>query len=460
MILCWPTDVALHARGFFFVALLTPLRSPSPSARSHARLRATDSFPEGFNACASRPGDGAARFRTLLSALAIASPAVAVDLSGDYVVTVPIPCTLTVVVTGTAFQTTGSCDFMGAPTLFSLSGTVDLATGTFSGSSDLGGVCAGVISGTGDGEVITATGTAPCYSGPITATKCGNGVIDPLENCEVGINADRDCCSAARCRLDRAGTACATDGNAACAVGVCDRVGTCTDVPLPPAKCSRRTLELRDVVRCMATCDARLDTAACRRRCKPAAIRTLAYAQSECREDPSSHTYVAHQELRIRRRDREPITVATFDSPRVPDPLGFCPSWSMIGFGGDSVLAFPLQRLGVSQDGSTIVYEVHDAAPFFPFGPLPPEDNGLFMVRSDGTGGRRLGPPSGDKSFRLGPAFGKPAIDLYGQYTLSPPIAFSPDGRHITFTDLGPAPDGRRQSRSRCSIWRAASEGY
>src|SRR5215510_11181491 len=140
---------------------------------------------------------------------------------------------------------------------------------------------------------------------------------------------------------------------APCAVGGCDRAGTCTHVPLSPGKCSRRAVELRDVLRCMATCDARLETAACRRRCKPAAIRTLAYAQSECREDPSNHTYVAHQDLRIRRGDREPITVATFDSPRVADPLGFCPQWARHeyrdtgrGFGGDSVLAFPLQRLG------------------------------------------------------------------------------------------------------------------
>src|SRR5262245_344349 len=200
----------------------------------------------------------------------------------------------------------------------------------------------------------------------------------------------------------------------------------------------------RDLERCMATqCD-RIDRKTCRRRCKPAAIRTLAYAQSECRWNPSNHTYAAHQELRIRRRDQEPITVATFESQRVADPLGFCPQWRQFGFGGFSVLAFPLQRLGVSRDGSTIVYEVNDAAPFFPFGSLPPEENGIFMVRSDGTGRRRLGPPSGDKSFRLGPAFGKPGFRLFGAYTLNPRIAFSPDGRRIIFTDLGPAPGGQQ----------------
>jgi cysteine-rich repeat protein len=326
------------------------------------------------------------------------------------------------------------------------------------------------MKGTGDGEVFTATLTAQCYSGPFTATKCGNGVIDPLENCEVGINAEGDCCSA-RCRVEPDGSPC-DDGNACtigdvcaggacvsgapapadqacnddlnpCTADVCNATGTCTHVPLPPGKC-RRAVASRDVARCMATQCGGIGRETCRRRCKPAAIRTLAYAQSECRGDPFSHTYVAHQELRIRRGDREPITVAAFDSPSVGDPLGFCSHWRSNSFGGFSVLAFPLQRLGVSPDGTTIVYEVNDAAPFFPFGPMPPEQNGLFLVRADGSGGRRLGPPSADKSFRLGPGFGEPTIELLGAYTLSPPISFSPDGRRITFTDLGPAPDGRQ----------------
>jgi cysteine-rich repeat protein len=209
-------------------------------------------------------------FATLLSALGMAPPAAAVDLSGDYyVVTEPATCRVTIVQTGTEIQTTRFCVFNGVfngtSTPFSASGTVDPVTGAFSGSLDLGGVCSGVISGIGDGEVITATGTAPCYSGPITATKCGNGVIDPLENCDDGNQADGDWCSA-RCRLDAAGTPCSTDGNSACTDGVCDVAGTCTHVPVPPRKC-RRAVASRDVARCMATqCDARDEAAACRRR--------------------------------------------------------------------------------------------------------------------------------------------------------------------------------------------------
>jgi hypothetical protein len=357
---------------------------------------------------------------TLLAALGTTPPAAAVDLSGDYVSFTPYACRLTSVQTGTALRTSGSCSINSLTFQISLAGTVDPATGAFSGTGEIPGLCDLACSGTGDGEEThsNCTSSVSACNGPISATKCGNGVLDPLENCEAGINADRGCCLA-RCRLEPAGSVCTTDGQDLCS-GLCDGTGTCTHVSLPPGKC-RRAVALRDVARCMATqCDTRTDAAACRRRCKPAAIRTLAYAQSECREDPSSHTYAAHQELRIRRGDRAPITVATFDSPRVADPLGFCPAWAGVAFGGSSVLAFPLQRLGMSPDGSTIVYEVNDAAPFFPFGPLPPEENGFFMVRADGTGGRRLGSPSGDTSFRLAPAFGKPSIDLNTLHLRSP----------------------------------------
>src|SRR5262249_56123515 len=99
---------------------------------------------------------------------------------------------------------------------------------------------------------------------------------------------------------------------------------------------------------------------------------------------------------------------------------------------------------GGRPDGWGMVWGVKDGGPLLRFGPRPPEDNGLFLVRADGSGSRRLGPPSGDKSFRLGPAFGKPSISLSKSYTFSPPIAFSPDGRRITFTDLGPALDGQQ----------------
>src|SRR4030095_10121425 len=85
----------------------------------------------------------------------------------------------------------------------SLAGTVDFVTGAFSVNGAIPGLCADLAcSGTGDGEetqLVCTSSTSAC-NGPLSATKCGNGVIDPLENCEDGNHADGDCCSA-RCRL-------------------------------------------------------------------------------------------------------------------------------------------------------------------------------------------------------------------------------------------------------------------
>jgi cysteine-rich repeat protein len=430
---------------------------------------------------------------TLLVTLGVTSPAAAVDLSGDYVVTVPIACRVTIVQTGTAIQTTGSCNFMGPSTPFSASGTVDPATGVFSESWELGGVCAGITSGTGDGEVITGTATAPCYSGPIADTKCGNGVIDPLENCEDGNQADGDCCSA-RCRLDPAGTACTSDGNDctddvcnatatcthvpragpcddgnactigdvcadgacvpgapalagqacnddfdACTADVCDAAGTCTHVPLPPEKC-RQAVASRDVARCMATQCEGVGREACRRRCKPAGIRTLAYVLSQCREDAAGMA-VSHEALLIRRGDEEQIPVVEFGpSEPMPDPQGFCRFYGESRQGGGSVAGGVLQRLGVSPDGSGVVFEVNSEAPVaFRGPPLPPDQQGFFFVRADGSAPpRRLGPASRDPTFRIasGPT-GPPTFTW-----LAPWVGFSPNGRRIAFTDLGPGPGG------------------
>jgi len=185
----------------------------------------------------------------------------------------------------------------------------------------------------------------------------------------------------------------------------------------------------RDVARCMATQCEGIPRAACRRHCKPAAIRTLAYALSECRVDAAG-TKVWRQALRIRRGDREPITVVEFGpSESTQDRCMGLSSLGGQGYGNTSMFFFPLQRLGVSPDAATIVFEVNDE--FLLFGPptLSPDQKGFFLVRSDGRGLRRLGPASRDPSFNLGGS-------------LSPPIVFSPNGRRIAFTDRGPGPGG------------------
>src|SRR5262249_51076694 len=389
---------------------------------------------------------------------------------GAYVAPDPGPCRLTEVQTGTALEMSGTCTVspptdVGCPVpllsyQFSLTGTVDPVTGAFSATRQIAGLeadfglhatahIAGLwadfgCTGRGVGEEVhgTSPSSASVFDSTFSATKCGNGVIDPLESCDPSSEGGADCCSA-HCRLAQAGTACASDGND-CTDDVCNAGGTCTHVPLPPAVRRRWNGRCRrDIARCMATECEGVGPEACRRRCKPAPIRTLAYALSECRED-AGHSFVGRQQLRIRRGDREPITVAEFGpSNAIPDPLGFCRAYAGTGFGTESVLMFPLQRLGVSPDGSAVVFEVNDQSPVFHSIALRPEANGFFFVAAVGSQPpRRLGPPSRDPSFRVPFGFGQVPFrpgENFGYLndvtTFSPPIAFSPNGRRIAFTD-------------------------
>jgi cysteine-rich repeat protein len=192
-------------------------------------------------------------FATLLVALGMSSPATAVDLSGDYVAPRGVfvwslpgitAFTVTAVQTGTTVQLTGDVVFEDAlsprphpPFISSIThplsaaGTVDPDTGTFSVTGEITGLCPDfVYNGTGDGEELDGTLTSrTCPSAPVLLTKCGNGVIDPMENCEDGNHLDGDCCSA-RCRLASPGTACTSDGNE-CTNDVCDATGVCMHVP-------------------------------------------------------------------------------------------------------------------------------------------------------------------------------------------------------------------------------------
>ena len=66
---------------------------------------------------------------------------------------------------------------------------------------------------------------------------CGNGVVDPGEQCDNGSNLPESCCDPL-CRLVASGTSC---GPANCiATHACDGAGTCvTGPPVPCDQCSR-----------------------------------------------------------------------------------------------------------------------------------------------------------------------------------------------------------------------------
>ncbi len=190
----------------------------------------------------------------------------------------------------------------------------------------------------------------------------------------------------------------------------------------------------------------------CREACRgrlgcPAAIRTLAYVVTSCRESADFLLNPGGTALKIRRGDCDPVTVIEFPSTQPgPDPLaplgGICQLYGRARTGSASIVAGVFSiRLGVRPDGSGVVFEVTDDFSILPFvrGTLPPEQEGFFFVRSDGSGLRRLGPASRNPSLRLVP---DPTSPIFFRASGEPPLSFSPDGRKIVFTDLGPGPAG------------------
>jgi len=90
-----------------------------------------------------------------------------------------------------------------------------------------------------------STGT-PCTGGacvgagtcvPSGSSTCGNGVVEPGEQCDDGPGNGQpgDCCTAA-CLFQAAGTACTEDGDL-CTLDACDGAGTCIHPVAPAATC-------------------------------------------------------------------------------------------------------------------------------------------------------------------------------------------------------------------------------
>jgi len=184
----------------------------------------------------------------------------------------------------------------------------------------------------------------------------------------------------------------------------------------------------------MATQCAGVGREACRRRCKPAAIRTLAYDAVACEVDARGFTVpgTVGQALRVRRGDREPITVwETPPGEPIPDPAGLCRQYGESRLGPAVVTVGGVERLGVSPDGSGVVFEVTNETAVLNYGRGGYEE-GMFFVRADGRGLRRLGPASRDPSFRTNP---DPSHRFIFTVALATPIPFSPNGRRIAFTD-------------------------
>ena len=164
---------------------------------------------------------------------------------------------------------------------------------------------------------------------------------------------------------------------------------------------------------------------------------TLAYVTSDCRETAADLS--GHQTLRVRRGEREPVVLREIGSQlRASD--GTCTAYGVGQNGSFSVAGFPLQRLGVSPDGSTVVYEITDDHLFtVPNAAVPPEEEGIFLVRTDGSDVRYLGPASREPAFRLAP---DPVAPTGLNGSVNTFLGFNASGTTVVFPDLGPDGDG------------------
>jgi len=156
-----------------------------------------------------------------------------------------------------------------------------------------------------------------------------------------------------------------------------------------------------------------------------ARIRTLAYVVTECTTDPQKRSSLK-QTLLVRHGNCDAVPVAAFGPSRpVTTPFGdLCSFYGVQRRGGSfyeidagrSVGVF--QNAAVLRDGSTVFNLTKQFSNVPALTPDVPEE-GIFVVRADGSELRRLGPPSRAPqlfSFRW---------------------SVSPDGRTIAFIDLG-----------------------
>jgi len=155
-------------------------------------------------------------------------------------------------------------------------------------------------------------------------------------------------------------------------------------------------------------------------------VGTLAYVVTSCREVAGVAT--VQQELRIFHGTGETVTAMSVG------PLGPFASYGLCATRGGARIGFEgylgaFQRLGVTPDGSGVVFELTDEFNLLGQGLLPPGQRGIYYVRADGSGLRPLRPPSRVPATVFTSAFARWATGGF---------SFDPTGRQFTYPDLGP----------------------
>jgi len=173
----------------------------------------------------------------------------------------------------------------------------------------------------------------------------------------------------------------------------------------------------------------------------PAQVSTLAYVVTRCHEENGGRNPSLSQALWIRQGDREPVKIVEYALGQFAID-GFCRFFGKSRTGYSATIAGGFPRLGVSPDGSLILFEVTDDFSLNAH-VIPEEQQGIFAVRPDGTGLHKVAPHSTDPSFRFYGAcpflfFDAPRCLV----TTTALFDFSRDGRRVVYTDLDPTQTG------------------
>jgi len=162
----------------------------------------------------------------------------------------------------------------------------------------------------------------------------------------------------------------------------------------------------------------------------PESIGTLAYVVTECRENADAVFF--RYRLEIRQGDAAPLTVREI----TPGPIllpGLCQYFGERRWGSASVYGLAFQRLGVSPDGSRVAFELTDDFSIISKNQVPPEEEGIYVVRSDGSGLQWLASASRQPTFYFAGS-----LDFSGSVLWDTFFRFSPSGDRITYPDRWP----------------------
>lgn len=172
-------------------------------------------------------------------------------------------------------------------------------------------------------------------------------------------------------------------------------------------------------------------------------IDTIAYTVDQCRQDAQGR-YSGTEKLVIRRGNCDPVTV--MELPPVENvllPIEGCRMYGDFRIGKGSLGVQRFQRLGVLADGSGVVVEITDDYAFKELGLTPePANEGLFLIRPDGTKTKYLGPPVGLPIFVWQPSGLSPVTQVQ-----APNFTTNPRLRQLAFVGRGPGPSGEDASQ-------------